>query len=364
MAKFPYGNTHRGLGIIWLVWLIHISSIKTVEWTSIVFMVLMFAGDFFIVYYGFSTTSHEYAAALKTHGIDMQHYFKIGAMQARSVRKTDFPKALFIMFFSFVGFTAMSQAAGETKNPKRTLSIAFPAVVIIITIYFFLYSSGIYHAVPWQYILGLLESGHATMVNGPALLGYVKPKAMAAFVSLMVALALFYDLPPVYQTLTRLFFSCSIDGIVPTWARQTNKQGAPAASITFNAYIVSSFFLLTIWFGWATEIAVTSTAALFMYVTVGVTSLFFKDHAPHLARQSALKPNIIIFFSAMITIMIPSWLFVEGILANIHQPWYLQSFTQWIIVMAIGGIIYGIAVKKAKRAGISFEERFSRLPTD
>ncbi len=360
----PAGTLIVGLGIIWLVWLIHISSIKTVAWTSIVFMVLMFAGGFFIVYYGFATSPPAYAAALKTHGIDMHHYVEIGARHARSVQGTDFPKALFIMFFSFVGFTAMSQAAGETKNPKRTLTLAFPIVVVVITVYFVLYTAGVYHAVPWQYILGLLESGRTSMVNGPALLGYVMPKAVAAFVSLMVALALFNDLPPVYQTLTRLFYSWSMDGIIPGWAGKTNRKGVPAISITFNACIVSLFFLLTLWFGWATEIAVTSTAALFMYVTVGIATIVFADHAPRLAGQSALKRNTLVFFSAMIAIMIPSWLFIEGILVNLHKAWYLQSFVQWIIVMALGGIVYGVAVLKAKRRGVALEERFSRLPRD
>ncbi len=358
------GTLLVGLTIIWIVWLIHITSIKSVEWTSIIFMILMLSGGFFIIYYGLTTSPQEYAVALRSHGIDMGHYIAIGRQHAQAAGHPDFPKAMFILFFSFVGFTSMSQASGETKNPKRTMALAFPIVVVVITLYFILYTVGVYHTVPWTYILGLLETGHSSMVNGPALLGIAMPKGIAAFVSLMVALALFNDLPPIYQTLTRLFYSWGVDGIMPGWVSKTNKRGTPALSITINTCIVTLFFLLTLWFGWATEISVTSTAALFMYITVGITTLVFADHAPHLARASALKRNLLIVFSALIAIMLPSWLFVQGIIVNLHKVWYLQSFIQWMLVMTIGGFVYATAQVRIRNRGGSLEETMRQLPVD
>ncbi len=358
----PTGTIIIGLGIIWFVWLIHIISIKSVGWTSVILMVLMFLGGFFIIYYGLANTPADYAKALQAHGIDMNHYVALGKAKAPVASLSDLPKALFIMFFAFVGFTSMSQASGETKNPKRTLAIAFPLAVVIITVYFILYAVGVYHTVPWQYILGQLLSGHSSMINGPALMGYVMPEAIAAFVTLMVAFALFNDLPPIYQTLTRLFYSWGVDEILPKWMGNINDRGVPAVSVTVNTLIVTLFFLLTVWFGWATEISVVSAAALFMYVSVGITSLTFIDHAPHLEKESALKHNILVIFAALIAIFVPSWLFIEGITTSLNQKWYLQSIVQWVIVMAIGGFVYYIAYKKAQNKGKSLEDTMKELP--
>ncbi len=358
----PAGTLIIGLAIIWLIWLIHITSIRSVGYSSIILMFLMFAGGFFIIYYSLTNTPVDYTKALQAHGIDMNHYIALGKAKAKEASLEDLPKALFIMFFAFVGFTSMSQASGETKNPKRTLAIAFPLVVTIITIYFILYATGIYHTIPWQYILGQLLAGHSSMVNGPALMGYVMPQAIAAFVTLTMALALFNDLPPIYQTLTRLFYSWGVDEILPKWLGSVNKRGVPAVSITINAVIVTLFFLLTVWFGWATEISVASAAALFMYVTVGITALTFIDHAPHLEKESALRHNFLVVFAALIAIFVPSWLFVEGITTNLNQKWYLQSIVQWIIVMAIGGLIYYLAYKKAEREGRKLEDKMRELP--
>ncbi len=358
----PAGTIIIGLAIIWLIWLIHIISIKSVGWSSIILMILMFAGGFFIIYYGLTNNPADYARVLQAHGIDMNHYVAIGKAKAAHASMKDLPKALFILFFAYVGFTSMSQASGETRNPKRTLAIAFPLAVTIITVYFILYAVGVYHTVPWQYMLGLLESGKSSMVNGPALMGYVMPQAIAAFVTLMVAFALFNDLPPIYQTLTRLFYSWGVDGVLPKWLGNVNDRGVPAVSVTVNTVIISIFFLLTVWFGWATEISVVSAAALFMYVTVGITALTFIDHAPHLERESALKHNFMVIFAALIAIFAPAWLFVEGITTSLNEKWYLQSIVQWIIVMAVGGFIYYLAYQKAKAQGKSLEDVMRDLP--
>ncbi len=358
----PLGTIIIGLSIIWLIWFIHIISIKSVGYSSIILMFLMFAGGFFIIYYGLANSPADYAKALQMHGINMNHYIAVGKAKTATASLSDLPKALFIMFFAFVGFTSMSQASGETKNPKRTLAIAFPLAVVIITVYFILYVVGVYHTVPWQYMLGQILSGHSSMINGPALMGYVMPKAIAAFVTLMVAFALFNDLPPIYQTLTRLFYSWGVDEILPKWLGNVNSRGIPAVSVTVNALIVTLFFLLTVWFGWATEISVVSAAALFMYVTVGITALTCIDHAPHLAKESALKHNFMVVFAALIAIFVPSWLFVEGITTSLNQKWYLQSIVQWVIVMIIGGFIYYFAYLKAKKEGKPLEDKMRELP--
>ena len=356
------GTIIVGLGLIWFVWLIHISSIKSVGWSSIILMIVMFLGGFFIIYFGLTNSPAEYATALKAHGIDMNHYIAIGKAKAPHSSLSGLPKALFIMFFAFIGFTSMSQASGETKNPKRTLTLAFPLAIIIITLYFILYAVAVYHAVPWQYILGQLLSGHSSMINGPALLGFLMPKPIAAFVTLTVAFALFNDLPPIYQSLTRLFYSWGIDGIFPKSLSKVNDRGVPTVSVTVNTIIITIFFLLTVWFGWATEISVVSAAALFMYVIVGITALTFKDHAPHIEKESALKQNILVVFSALVAIFVPSWLFIEGVVTNLDKKWYMQPIIQWLIVMIIGAIIYCIAYMKALKEGESLDDIMKELP--
>lgn len=360
------GTLIIGLAIIWLIWLIHMISVKTVGWASIILMFMMFAGGFFIVLYGFMGNPHDYASALKANGINMQKYIVLSQKTIPSSSVSAIPKALFLLFFAFVGFTAMSQASGEAKKPKKTLLIAFPLAIGVITVYFMAYAGAVFHTVPWRYVAGQMIAGNTSLINGPALLGYMMPTGLAVFVTVMVAAALFNDLPPITQALTRLFYSWGVDGILPKSLGRINKRGVPATSITINTIIITIFFLLTVWFGWANEISVTVAAAMFMYITVGITSLTFSKHAPKLEKESSIHKNIFIIISAIITILASGWLFIQGIISNIHETWYLQSIVQWIISMGIALIIYYYASKNVKaKEGISLSTKFKEgLPSE
>ena len=359
------GTLIIGLAIIWVIWLFHMISVKTVGWASIILMIMMLAGGFFIVLYGFIGNPHDYASILKTNGINMQKYILLSKKTIPASSASTIPKALFLLFFAFIGFTAMSQASGETKNPKKTLLIVFPLAIGIITTYFILYASAVFHTVPWRYVAGQMIAGHTSLINGPALLGYMMPAGLAVFVTLMVAAALFNDLPPILQALTRLFYSWGVDGILPRSLGKANKRGVPATSITINTVIITIFFLLTVWFGWANEISVTVAAAMFMYITVGIASLTFLKHAPKLEKKSGMHKNVFVIISAVITIIASSWLFIQGIISNIHEAWYLQSIIQWLISMGIAVIIYYYGAKNVKaKEGISLNTKFKELPSE
>ncbi len=353
------GTLIVGLLMIWFIYLIHMISVKSVGITSVVLMFMMLAGGFFIVLYGFMYNSHQYASILGANGIDMNKYMAASSTASAGA----IPKALFLLFFAFVGFTAMSQAAGETKNPKKTLKIVFPLAIGIITTYFVLYSLAVFHAVPWQYVAGQMAAGHSSLINGPALLGYLMPQGIAVFVTLMVAFALLNDLPPITQVLTRLFYSWALDGILPSWLGKTNKRGVPERSVLINTLIITFFFLLTVWFGWANEISVTIAAAMFMYITVGITTLVFAKHSPHIEKESGIRNTFFIKLSAVVTIVAASWLFIEGIYSNLGEVWYMQSIFQWIISMLIAIGIYYVAFGRSKAVNkMAFAEVFKDLP--
>lgn len=239
------------------------------------------------------------------NGIGVEH----GVMAAAS-----------IVFFAFYGFDAIANAAEETKNPARDLSIGIiGSLVICLTVYVLvaLAAVGAAHFTdfasspePLAYILRSLGQGKVAAIIG----------AIAIIALPTVILAFFYGQ-------TRIFFVMGRDGLLPqVLSKVSPKTNTPVITTIFTAIVVSicaGIFRLD-------EIAALANAGtLIAFTATGISLLALRITAPELPRKFKVP---FVWISGPIIILGCSYLF-----------WNLPATTKFycLIWTCVGIVFYG-----------------------
>ena len=115
-----------------------------------------------------------------------------------------------LLFSSFIGFDSIAQAGSEAKNPSKTLPQAILLAIISVGCFYFLFTTAIYHTVPWSFIV---EESKLKDISAPGLLSYVLPSWLGVAIVFGAAIALINDLPAMLLSVSRLMFAWAEDGI-------------------------------------------------------------------------------------------------------------------------------------------------------
>jgi APA family basic amino acid/polyamine antiporter len=180
-----------------------------------------------------------------------------------------------VVFFSYIGFDAVSTAAQEAKNPQRDLPIGMIASLLICTVLYILMSLVMTGLAPFQ-SLGVAHPVSAALEAVPQLKwleNLVNIGAVAGLSS--VVLVMLMGQP-------RIFYTMSRDGLLPKiFAKVHPKYQTPAAStwiVGLIAIVIAGFFPL----GLLGELVSGGTLAAFATVCIGV--LVLRKRSPELER--------------------------------------------------------------------------------
>lgn len=193
--------------------------------------------------------------------------------------------------FAYIGFDAISTASEETKNPNRNIPIALIGSLTVCTIYYLLVSYSAVGSVGAQPILDAsgvaLEPGtpsFAAACNGSQALVCSK-EALAHVAHLLnhhtiagfIAFAAGIALPSVILTMTygqtRIFFTMSRDGLLPTSLAKIHPRFHTPHVITLITGTFVSLFGALFPVGILADITNSGTLFAFIMVAVGVLIL-------------------------------------------------------------------------------------------
>jgi len=180
-----------------------------------------------------------------------------------------------VVFFSYIGFDAVSTAAQEAKNPQRDLPIGMIASLLICTVLYILMSLVMTGLAPYT-ALGVAHPVSAALEAVPQLkwLEYLTNIGAVAGLSSVVLVMLMGQ--------PRIFFTMSRDGLLPKiFSRVHPKYQTPAAStwiVGIIAIVIAGFFPL----GLLGELVSGGTLAAFATVCIGVWIL--RVRSPELER--------------------------------------------------------------------------------
>jgi APA family basic amino acid/polyamine antiporter len=174
-----------------------------------------------------------------------------------------------IVFFAYIGFDAVSTAAEETKNPQRAMPIGILGSLAICTVIYVvvgLIATGI---VPYGQLKGSDPLARAFEIRGVPWMHFIL--ALGAVIS-MTAVLLVFQLGQ-----TRIFFSMSRDGLLPTWFRKIHPRYGTPFAVTIWTGIIVAIGSSVLDDDETYDLTNIGTLFAFLVVCLGVLALRIKD---------------------------------------------------------------------------------------
>jgi APA family basic amino acid/polyamine antiporter len=179
-----------------------------------------------------------------------------------------------IVFFAYIGFDAVSTAAEETKNPKRSMPIGILASLGICTAIYAIVGLVATGIVPYTMLKG--SDPLARAFEGAGISWGQAIIALGAIVSMTAVLLCFQLGQP------RIFFSMSRDGLLPKWFAQVHPKFRTPHVTTILTGIVVALGATFLDDDETYDLTNIGTLFAFMVVCIGVLVLRIRD--PHRER--------------------------------------------------------------------------------
>lgn len=351
------------LGAIWLFWGINRVGIRAYERTVVAMAAVMIAGPVVMTVTGFLHTPDDWLAAMAAAGRGAPT--EPATLPAFSTGV--FLSAAVVLFSSFIGFDAISQAGGEARRPSTSLPRSIVIAMAVVTVYYLLFTAAVYHAVPWAHVYRVALAGD---VSAPALLAPLMPAWLGVVILLAVTVAILNSIPSVMLANSRMLFAFGTDRIFPSALAAVHpRHRTPHVAITVTAlagslsvvgcHLAGDFFL-------GVDVLVLSMLLNFMLMALAVISLPRVN--PHLAAEVAfLRSRPAQVAVAALAAGLLGVLLVIQLAGDLSSatPWYLRSTTLWVVVMAAASAVFGRAWRALRAEGVDpRRDIFSTLPEE
>ncbi len=357
------------LFFLWGAAAINLRGVKAYERLMVPLMFLTFALGAVVIVAGFAYTHADFLHALAARG-EGAAAGGAGAtlplITAAPLSQVLMPAAA-LLFASFIGFDSIAQAGGEARNPSRDLPLAIAIAVGSVAVFYFLFTAAVYHAVPWEYVA---SEAQRRDVTAPGLLGYVLPPFWTVVIVSSAAVALIKDLPAMMLGVSRLMFAWAEDGIFPKAVAAVHPalrtphvailaSAAMATVGVIGSHVAGDFFL-------GVDILVTSMLVNFLLMALSV--LVLPTRNPRLAAAVTVLPArsqqvpvaVLGLVVLSVFLAVHTWKDLTGPAA----AWYFRSTPVWLVVMALGTVVYARERRALEAQGVDVAARFAVLPPE
>ena len=346
---------------LWTFVLINIRGIKLYEKTIIPLMLLMFGFGLIVIVAGLIFNQNDFAeAVMKKDGHSITTI-------PNTFSWPTFLSASALLFSSFIGFDSIAQAGGEAINPQRNLPRAIGLSIIVVSLFYMLFTFSVYHSVPWSFVA---QQSLNKDVTAPGLLSYLLPDWLSVLIVAGAAIALLNDLPSMILSVSRLVFSWAEDGVFPKILSSVHsKFKTPHSAILFSGFmatigILGSHFAGDFFLG--IDIMVTSMMINFLLMCISVIVL--PKTNPSIAKEISVIRNrgiqLVLSVSGIILLVGFLSIHIRKDLNADATAWYFHSTFVWIIVMLSASIIFLIYWRQLKQKGIDTKKHFLTLPPE
>jgi APA family basic amino acid/polyamine antiporter len=198
-------------------------------------------------------------------------------------------RAASIIFFAYVGFEAVSTAAGEARNPQKDLPIGILGSLAVCTVLYIVVAAVMTGVVPFRELTGGAPIATAIDRMNPA--WAVVPWGLNEagtlnMLALLVKIGAFTGLTSVMLVLiygqTRVFYQMSKDGLVSPLFSRINPRYQTPASGTWLLGIVIAIAAAVLPLNVLGDMVSLGTALAFAMVCLSV--MYLRRHSPDLAR--------------------------------------------------------------------------------
>jgi APA family basic amino acid/polyamine antiporter len=235
-----------------------------------------------------------------------------------------------IVFFAYIGFDAVSTAAGEAKNPQRDMPIGILGSLVVCTILYIIVAGILTGLLPYAQ-LGTAKPVATALEAYPSLLWLktiVEIGAIAGLSSVILVMLM---------AQARIFYSMAKDGLIPRFFGRVHVHHRTPYIGTIVVGIVAATLGGLLPIGVLGDLVSMGTLLAFATVCIGV--LVLRHTQPNLTRpfRVAFAPVVCVLGAATCL-----WLFSRAFLDNWH--W----MTGWIIAGLVLYFAYGYRHSKLR----------------
>lgn len=236
------------------------------------------------------------------------------------------------VFFAFIGFDAVSTAAQETKDPKRSMPIGILGSLVICTVLYVLFAHVLTGLAPLEFFRDPSKGGEASVVAAiregmPATYGWLSSAVtvaiLAGFSSVILVMLLGQS---------RVFYSMSKDGLLPKVFSELH----PKYQTPYKGNLVI-LLLVGLFAGFVPGDVVghmTSIGTLFAFMLVCAAVIILRKREPDLQR--GFKTPLVPLVPILGILTCGAMIFGLG----------LENWIRLFIWLALGFIIYFAYSKK------------------
>ncbi len=219
-------------------------------------------------------------------------------------------RAASVIFFAYVGFEAVSTAAGEARNPQRDLPVGILGSLFICTAIYIIVAAVMTGVVPFRELGGGAPIAIAIDRMNPAWADVSWPFTEAGRLNLLtlaIKIGAFTGLTSVMLVLcyaqTRVFYQMSKDGLLPALFSRLNTRFLTPASGTLLLGVVIAIAAAVLPLSVLGDMVSLGTALAFAIVCISV--IYLRRTHPDLARPFRvpfypLTPILGIFFCVVL----------------------------------------------------------------
>jgi APA family basic amino acid/polyamine antiporter len=215
-------------------------------------------------------------------------------------------RAASIIFFAYVGFEAVSTAAGEARNPQRDLPIGILGSLVICTILYMAVAAVMTGVVPFRELAGGAPIAIAINRMNPewAVVPWgLSESGTLNVLAFLIKIGAFTGLTSVMLVLiyaqTRVFYQMAKDGLLPPVFSRINEKFRTPASGTLLLGAVIAIAAAVLPLNVLNDLVSLGTAVAFAIVCISV--MYLRKHNPDMPRPFKvplypLTPLLGIFF--------------------------------------------------------------------
>jgi len=237
-------------------------------------------------------------------GAKSAHYGLVGVIHGAAV-----------IFFAYIGFEAVSTAGAESKNPARDMPIGILGSLLICTVLYIATCAVLVGIVPYAQLDG--PAPIATAVNHIGIKWFAEVVKLGAIAGLSsVMLVLLYGQ-------TRIFYTMSHDGLLPSWLAAVHKRFKTPWINTIIVGLVAAFCAGFLSLDTLSE--VTNVGTLAAFTIVCGTVIYLRVTHPKMARpfRTPFYPVVPVLGMLMCLVLLKSLMTVP---ATAHFfLWYMAG---------------------------------------
>ncbi|KAE8229933.1 hypothetical protein CF326_g5079 [Tilletia indica] len=262
--------------------------------------------------------------------------------------------ALYNVIWSFIGFSNVNYSLSEVKNPRRTLAVAAPLAMTIITALYMLVNIAYFAAIPKEDILNSNITIAAVFFQN-----MFGPSAQRAL-SVIVALSALGNVLSVLFAQGRIVQALGWDGILPASRAMGSSwpRGAPFAGLGLH-WLVSMIILLAPPLGDAYNFILNVVSyplnIVNFIISIGLLSLYFHKPAglrrPWSPSFRATWPVVAFFALASLFLIVAPFIPPsQGNSVYDTLPYYLHCVVG-MAVFGVGGLYWLVVFRLLPRVG-------------